>query len=195
MFVENEKKTYVIIKNDENWRPKFYVWAKGYGTVIGLLQNIEVDKKKITSTQWPNAWKEITIHNLNMEMVSTDWQFQVQLPLYSSIARSVLNALAGKDELDNIHLNIYNNKHGFRAISVRKSDGKDDYYSPKYTREEELSMIEMKIDKGEEKKDYDKLSDRYVKELLPIIKDKISKQYKEVKEEQKETTQDDDLPF
>jgi hypothetical protein len=31
----------------------------------------------------------------------------------------------------------------------------------------------MRVEKGEEKKDFDKLTDKYITELLPIVQEKI----------------------
>lgn len=191
MFKEQEKRVYVTVKNDESWRPKFYVNWKGYWLVSWLLKNIETEKKQITPNAWPNKWKEITVQNLVLDMVSQEWDFILQIPLYSGIARSILNSLSWSDSLDEIYLSIYNNKAGFRNISIRKSENKEDYYTPTYNWEQELGMIETKLEKWEEKKDYDKLTDKYITELLPKIKEKLWSKLEQNWVEEKY----EDLPF
>ncbi len=81
-------------------------------------------------------------------------------------------------------------------MSVKKSEGKEDWYTPFYDRETEAGMLETKTEKGEEKKDYDKLTDKYVKELIPIIIEKIEK--RDATKPSSEVADDlsnDDLPF
>ncbi len=58
-------------------------------------------------------------------------------------------------------------------MSVKKSKGKEDWYKPYYSFEEELEMVGTKKVKWEVKKDYDPLTDKYVAELIPIIERKI----------------------
>jgi len=191
MFKEQEKKLYVTVKNDESWRPKFYVNGKGYGLVSGFIRWIDTEKKQITPTKWPNLGKEITVQNLILDMISQEWDFILQIPLYTGIARSIMNSLSWPDTLDEVYLSIYNNKAGFRNISIRKSENKDDYYTPTYNWEQELWMIETKVEKWEKKKDYDKLTDKYITELLPKIKEKLAKQI----DKPVSKVKDDDLPF
>lgn len=58
-------------------------------------------------------------------------------------------------------------------MSIRHSQEREDYIAPFYTWEQELEMVEERKIKGEMKKDYDALSDRYVEELLPKIHEKL----------------------
>lgn len=170
------------------------------------LRDIKTEEKQITPTKWANKWKEITIFNLILEMVDDEWSMEVQIPLYSTLSRNIMNSLAWPDALEEIYLSVYNNKQGFRSISIKKEDSREQtaFYVPYYTREQELWMIEMKKEKGQEKKDYDKLTDKYIEELLPIIQKKIENQIiwigneekqEEIKQEEVNPEDEDDLPF
>lgn len=192
-FKETEKKMYVIVKNDDKWRPKFYVNGKWYWSVSGIIRSVEKETKKIVPSKWPNAWKEVTIHNLVLDMISTDWEFELQLPFYSSLSRNTMNALAWPDNLDEVHFSIYNNKKWFRSMSIRKSEDKEDYITPKYNREQELGMVETVTIKWEDKKDYDWLTDKRYVEMLPEITKKLSN--KEITKPVVEDDSSDDLPF
>lgn len=193
-FKETEKKMYVIVKNDDSWRPKFYVNGKWYWSVSGIIRNVEKETKKIVPSKWPNAWKEVIIHNLVLDMVSTDWEFELQLPFYSSLSRNTLNALAWPDTFDEVFFSIYNNKKGFRSMSIRKSEDKDDYVTPKYNREQELGMVKTITIKWEDKKDYDWLIDKRYTEMLPEIQKKLWNK-EAIVVEKAPVTEEDDLPF
>lgn len=201
VFKDTEKKTYVIVKNffkneaDEkekvNGRPKFFVGNQSYGMISGIVSGVSIEIKDIVPTKGDNAGKEITIHNLIVDMVSTDGEFELQLPLYSVLARAVMNMLAGGYKVgDEIFFSVYNNKKGFRTISIRNSEEKEDYVTPFYNREQELAMVEERKIKWVMKKDYDALSDKYVEELLPLIQKKFDE---EIKPE--EAGADDTIPF
>lgn len=194
-FKETEKKMYVIVKNDDSWRPKFYVNGKWYWSVSWLIRKVEKETKKITPSRWLNAWKEITIHNLVLDMISTEWEFELQLPFYSSLARNTLNALAWPDKFEDVYFSIYNNKKWFRSISIRKSEDKDDYITPKYNREQELGMVDNVMIKWEEKKDYDWLTDKWYQEMLPEIEKKLGNDEAIVVEKAPVQEDDSDLPF
>lgn len=194
MFKETEKKLFVIVKNDEKGRPKFYANGKGYGMVSGIVTWVKTEVKDIVPTKGDNVGKTITVHNLLVNMVSIDWEFELQLPLYSGLARAAMNALAGGYAGEEVFFSVYNNKKGFRAMSVRNSEEKEDYVTPYYNREQELGMVEEKKVKWVLKKDYDALSDTYVKELLPIIMKKLGTGEKTT-EEQPATEDDDTIPF
>jgi hypothetical protein len=84
-----------------------------------------------------------------------------------------MNFLAGPDELNEVFFSVYYNKNGFKSISIKNADKKDAFITPKYQRQEELALLEDKFDKGETNKDYDKLSLKYVDELIPVILKKI----------------------
>lgn len=198
MFKEAEKKLFVIVKNDEKWRPKFYANGKGYSLVSGIVKGVKTEVKDIVPTKGDNVGKTITIHNLIIDMVSTDGEYELQLPLYSGLARTALNALAWWYAGDEIFFSVYNNKKGFRAMSVRNSEEREDYVAPFYSWEQELGMVEEKKVKGVIKKDYDALSDKYIEELLPKIYEKLGigiEIEKWAKVPLSEATDDDDIPF
>lgn len=199
-----EKKNYVFIKNDDKWFPKFVHWDKSYFMISWMLRWISTESKKITPSSWKNAWKEITVNNLILELVDDIWWMDLVIDLYSSPARTIINALAWKDSLDVIYFYVYNNKYWYRTMSVKKAESKeqDAYYTPYYTWDEEMSMLETRFERWQERKDYDKLTDKYINELIPIIEQKILAQItwddrlvdeKSVKAQNPED--DDDLPF
>lgn len=195
MRQETEKKTFVNIKSDASGYPKFMIGEQSYGIIGGILRDVAVETKTITPKTGTNAGKEITINNLLLDIVDEEWEMEVQIPLYSSLARTVLNWLAGKDPIDEVYLSVYNNKKWFRSISIKKIYSKEitDSYTPLYNWEEEIAIMNKKPlikVKWEEKKDYDWLSDDYVKEMLPIIKEKIK--WKIIEEK---NIDNDELPF
>lgn len=184
MRKESEKKTFVNIKNVNDY-PKFVIGENQFWTIWGIVKWVSTEKKQITPKTWPNAWKEITVKNLIVEIVDEQGEMELQIPLYSAIARNVINCLAWPDELDEVYFSVYLNKAGFRSIAIKKKDSKDiaDFYKPFYTREQERDMVEMRIEQWEEKKDYDKLTSFYVEKLLPKIQEKIDGRVEEKKEE------------
>jgi hypothetical protein len=195
MFKETEKKLFVIVKNDEKWRPKFYANGKWYSLVSGIVKWVSTEVKDIVSTKGDNVGKTITIYNLIIDMVSTDGEYELQLPLYSGLARTAMNALAWWYNGDEAFFSVYNNKKGFRGMSIRNSQDKEDYITPFYTWEEELGMVETKKVKWELKKDYDALSDRYVEELLPKIIEKLGTGIEIEKWENVPQSDDENIPF
>ena len=97
----NEMISYVSIRNisEENPKPRFYIEDKEFTSLSGELVSIATESKKITPSKGKNIGKEITIHNLLLGMVDDEGEMQVQISLYSSLARNALNALAGGDDL------------------------------------------------------------------------------------------------
>ena len=200
MFKETEKKPFVIVKNDENWRPKFYYNGKGYSLVSGIIRSVRTEEKTIVPTKGDNIGKEITINNLIIDMVSTDGEFDLQLPLYSGLARTALNAIAWGYNGEEAFFSVYNNKKWFRAMSIRHSQEREDYIAPFYSREEELGMVEERKIKWVMKKDYDALSDKYIEELMPKIHEKLGtgieiEKWAKVPLGKQNTTEDDNIPF
>ena len=192
---------YVNIRNNEKWKSKFFIWEKEYSVVSWTLAEIKTETKEIEPKKWENMWKKVTVYNLVLKLVDFDWEFMLTIPLYSSPWRTVLNALAWSEELDEIFFQVYDNKYWYRTISVKKWDQKDSpYYQWKYTFDELQKMVEEKKIKWELKKDRDALTDKLVEELLPIIEEKLN-YWQEAKEEptaSKKTNianDDDDLPF
>jgi hypothetical protein len=191
MFKETEKKLFVIVKNDDKWRPKFYVNNQAYGLVSWIIRDVSKETKDIIPTKWDNVGKTITIHNLIISMVSTDGEYDLQLPLYSWLARTAMNAIAGWYNGEEVFFSVYNNKNGFRSMSVRHSQEREDYITPFYSWEQEIWKLKETKIKGEIKKDYDTLSDEYVIELLPIIKEKLSAMVSDTIPQ----SEDNDIPF
>ncbi len=204
MRKETEKKIYCNIENNEKWRPQFLIMWKAYWTISWYIKDVQKEKKKITPKKWLSAGKEIMIYNLLIDVVDAEWDFQLQMPLYSSITRNVLNSLAWPDPLDEVFFSIYNNKQWFRSISIKKSDSQDrenpDYYPWKYTFDEINAMLEIKKEKWEDKKDYDWLTDKLLEELLPIIHKKLDivaklEDKEEPEEKVKKPADEPDIPF
>jgi len=73
-----------------------------------------------------------------VEMVDDDGIMTMQMDLYSQIARSVLNALAGKYGFDKEwFFSVYLNKAGYRTIAIKDRDGTDsNFIDGKYSWEE-----------------------------------------------------------
>lgn len=173
-------KVYASIKNNKDWRPEWHVNWKTYKRISGLVKAIKIEKKTIVPKDGTNAGKEIPIKNLVLEMTTWELEFDVQVNLYSQQSRSIINALAGRDPIDMVYLSVYNNKNGFRTLTVKKEktdEPREWFYTPFYNYEEEIGLVETKIVQWEEKKDYDWLTDKYIKELIPIIEEKLKNQF------------------
>lgn len=183
---QQQDRTFVYIKNNEKWQPKFYIGDQVMASVSGKLVSIDTEKRKITPTKWTNAGTEVTIRNLLVWLEDDEGLMEVQISLYSGLARTVLNTLAWPEPLGEIHLSVYKNNKGYKNISIKKSTKDQDWYKALYDWETEMGMIETKVEKGEEVKDYDKLTDKYIAELIPIINDKIENSIVDAPQEEEE---------
>ena len=181
---ETERKPFYVIKNlyktpedeknQENWRPRFFLNNQNYGRISWLIKSIATEEKDIVPTKWDHTGQTITIQNLLVALVDQEWEVELQVPLYSWIARSIMNALAGPEDLNEVFFSVYNNKNWYRAISLKHSTAKEDFIVPHYSWDQQEAMIETTKVKGKVVKDYDKLTEDRVKELIPIIKKKIN---------------------
>lgn len=188
--------TYVNIRdNEETGKTKFFIDGAEFSGIDGEIVGIQTQKKDIVPKKGENAGKTITVKNLLVDIVDHDGSMQLQVSLYSSLARNIINSLAGPDPLERVYFSVYKNAKGFRCISIRKSEKKDDYYTPYYNWEQELAMVETKIVQGDEKKDYDKITDKYVAELIPIIEQKIANNGQQAESNEDHDDDNDDLPF
>lgn len=182
MRKENVPQTFVNIRDyidpakpNAPWKPYFFIGSEKFSTIGWLIKDVTIETKKITPATGKNAGKEITLHNLIVHMIDLEWEMSLQLDLYSQLARSVLNALAWpKSFEEDRFFSVYKNKMDYRTIAIKDGDTKESaFIQGKYTFQELLDMVEMKIDKWEEKKNYDWLMDKLITELMPIVKDKI----------------------
>ena len=173
MRKENTQKTYVSIKNNAKDKPQFFIDWKEYWSIWGIITSIGTEKKQITPKSWENAWKKITVYNLLLDIVDEDGVMTLQIPLYSSYARHIMNTLAWDEKLAKVYFSVYLNK-GYRSISIKASDDREaDWIKWLYTRDEMKEHVWEKVEKWETKPDYDVAVEKYVEELLPIIEKKI----------------------
>jgi len=171
-------------------KPMFYIGDKKFNMISWNIMDISIEHKEITPSSGKNAGKKIKVHNLIIDMLDDEWEISLQMDLYSQIARNIINVLAGWYSFDKeIFFSVYLNKAGYRTISIKDGWTTDsNYIDGKYSFEEINNMVEMKIDKWEEVKDYDWLMDKLVKELMPIIEKKINDIVPEEKTETVEET-------
>lgn len=174
---QSVQKTFVNIKDNDKGYPQFVIQWVNYSWLDWILTYIKTEKKEIVPTTGPNAGKTVTLKNLVIGIEEEEGNLELAFPLYWPLARTILNSLAWSDELWKVYLSVYKNKSWFRCISVKKNNQAENArYTPFYTYDEEQAMVWTKSVQWEDKKDYDVITDRYLKELLPIIEDKIKKQ-------------------
>jgi len=170
------QKTYVSIRNNEKERPVFFMEWEELKTIWWRIVWIDTESKEIIPKSWPSQGKKVTVKNLLIDIVDDDGEFTLQLGLYDSLSRHVMNTLAGKSPLDYLVFDVYKNKQGYRALSIKE---KDDFNAPRcewYRTWDELGkLVGKKIVQWEEKPDYDKATDECIDTLIPIIEKKIEK--------------------
>ena len=100
--------------------PKFVIGTQRFNLISGSIYGVDVEHKKITPKTGLNAGKEITVHNLLIDMIDENGTFCLQLDLYSQIARSMLNVLAGDFDFNqDMYLGVYKNKADYRTLSIK----------------------------------------------------------------------------
>ena len=182
MRKENVSRTFVNIRDyvdptrpNSPWKPFFFIGDSKYSTIGWLIKDVTIEHKKITPSTGKNAGKEITVHNLIVDMIDVEGEMAFQVDLYSQLARSILNALAGSKSFeDDWFFSVYKNKMDYRTVAIKDGDTKESkFVDGKYAFQEIFDMVEEKTVKWETKKDYDGLMDKLIIELMPIVKDKL----------------------
>ena len=110
---------------------------------------------------------------------------------FTNIGRTILNSLAGAEQLGDIKLSLYINKKGFKSVWVENNGERTEW---KYPIDEQMDMVEEVKNKAGEvlQKDYSALEQFYIDTVIPKIANKLDivQQVEQVEERE-----DEDIPF